>query len=88
LQINFDGTIKKVMITGTDEILNQQLTGAVKLMNPWNPAVKAGVTVKSEVKLTMKYNKATKSMYPSETMIIPRPGPKCKQATDSELFED
>ncbi|MBK9284156.1 MAG: hypothetical protein IPM51_07515 [Sphingobacteriaceae bacterium] len=88
IQINYDGSIKKIMVTGTDQILNAQLTAAVKMMNAWNPAVKGGVTCKSEVKLTMKYDKASKAMKPFETMIVPRPGPKCKIVSDSELFDD
>jgi hypothetical protein len=65
--------------------VNQQVIGAVKMMNLWNPAVKGGLTVKSEVKITLKYDKETHAMKPFEIMINPRPGPKCKCASDAEL---
>jgi len=88
LQINFDGSIKKTTVTGINEVLNQQVTGAIKLMNNWNPAVKSGVTVKSEIKMTLKYDKAFKGLKPFELTITPRLGPKCPCASDSELFGD
>jgi hypothetical protein len=86
LQLNFDGSIKKSLITGEDETLNQQVTDAIKNMNLWNPAVKGGLTVKSEVKITLKYDRETKGMKPFEVAIIPRPAPKCKCMSDAELF--
>lgn len=88
IQLNHDGTIKKSIITGANELLNKQIEGAVKTMNTWNAAVKGGVAVKSEVKMTLKYDKESKGMKPFETVINPRPGPKCKCASDSEIFGD
>lgn len=86
LQLNFDGSIKKAMVTGENEEINQLVLGAIKNMNLWNPAVKNGVTVKSEVKITLKYDSETKALRPSETMITPRPAPKCKCMSDAEIF--
>ena len=86
LQLNVDGTIKKPLVTCPDEKLNLLVTEAVKGMNPWNATVKSGVTVKSEVKITLKYDKATKSMKPFEVAVTPRQALKCKCASDSELF--
>lgn len=86
LQLNFDGSIKKSMVTGLDEALNLQVTNAIKNMDLWNPAVKNGLTVKSEVKMTLLYDKDTKGMKPSDMVITPRPGPKCEQKSDAELF--
>lgn len=86
LQLNFDGSIKKSMVTGLDEELNLQVTNALKNMDLWNPAVKNGLTVKSEVKMTLIYDKDSKGMKPSDILITPRPGPKCEQKTDAELF--
>jgi hypothetical protein len=86
LQLNFDGSIKKAFITGEDEDLNKMIQTAVSMMNLWNPAVRNGVTVKSEVKMTLKYNKELKGMAPFETMITPRPMPKCKCVSDEEMF--
>jgi hypothetical protein len=86
LQLNVDGSIKKALVTGEDEVLNQQVTSAANMMNRWNPAVKGGVTVKSEVKITLKYDKETKGMKPFEIMVTPRPAPKCKCMSDAEIF--
>ncbi len=86
IQLNFDGSVKKAMVTGANEILNQQVLGAVKMMNQWNPAVKNGVTVKSEVKITLNYDRSTKAMKPFEVAITPRPAIKCKCTSDAELF--
>jgi hypothetical protein len=86
LQLNFDGTIKKATVTGENEELNKQITDAVKNMNPWNPAVKGGVAIKSEVRLVLKYDKPTKSIKPAEVVINPRPNPKCNRCmSDSDL---
>jgi hypothetical protein len=57
-------------------------------MGYWNPAVKAGVTVKSEVKFNLKYDKPSKSVKPMDIVINPRPGQKCPCVTDSEMFGD
>jgi hypothetical protein len=86
LQLNFDGTIKKSFITGVNETLNKQVEDAVKNMDTWNACVVNGTTVKSDVTLTLKYDVETQSIKPFETMITPRPGPKCKCASDTELF--
>lgn len=88
LILNFDGTVKKFMITGPDEVFNKRVNGAVGAMNPWNPAVKSGVTIKSQVKFNLKYDKTRKGMIPTEINFTPRPGPKCVCVPDSELFPD
>jgi len=90
LQLNFDGSIKKALVNGTNPILNEMVTAAIKNMDLWNPMVKGGVTVKSEVKLTLKYDKSTKAIRPFETMITPRPNPKCVECkSDSDMgFKD
>ncbi len=89
LSLNFDGSIKKAMVNGANAQLNELVTVALKNMDLWNPAVKAGVTVKSEVKITLKYDKSTKAIKPFEIMITPRPNPKCTECkTDSEIFGD
>jgi len=87
LQLNFDGSIKKSFITGPNAELNEIITVAIKNMDLWYPAVKAGVTVKSEVKMTLKYDKGTKAIRPTDIMIIPKPTPKCdKCLSDAEIF--
>lgn len=86
IQLNFDGSIKKTFVTGPDEILNQEVIGALNSMGPWNSAVKSGVAVKSEVRITLKYDKQSKSIKPSDVMISPRPAPKCKCVSDDEMF--
>lgn len=87
LQLNFDGSIKKTFVTGTNPDFNKIVEDAVKKMNNWNPAVKGGITVKSEVKMTLKYDSDTKAIKPFDTSIIPRPGPKCVCVTESELVD-
>lgn len=88
LQLNLDGSIKKSFVTGTDEKFNAMVLGASGAMNNWNPTVKSGVTVKSEVKITLKYDKATKSIKPFEVAVTPKLAPKCKCASDAEIFGD
>jgi hypothetical protein len=87
LQLNVDGSIKKVLVTCTDEKLNLMITEAFKSMNPWNATVKSGVTVKSEVKLTLKFDKKAKSFKAFEVAVTPRLALKCKCVSDSELFD-
>lgn len=86
LQINFDGSIKKAFVTGTNPEFNQTVESVIKSMNNWNCAVKGGLAVKSEVKFVLKFDKETKSMKPFDMLINPRLGPKCKCMTDSEVF--
>jgi hypothetical protein len=86
LQLNLDGSIKKAMVTGTNEVLNKQVQEAVNGMNQWNPTVKNGATIKSEVRITLKYDKETKGMKPSEVVVMPRLAAKCKCISDAELF--
>ncbi len=88
LQIHFDGSIKKVIVTGSEEAFNLQVQEVLKVMNNWNAAVKGGVAVKSEIRFTLKYDKETKSMKPFDVNINPRPSPKCPCVTDSEIFAD
>ncbi|HOZ87492.1 MAG TPA: hypothetical protein PL029_07030 [Bacteroidia bacterium] len=87
LQLNVDGSIKKVLVTCPDEKLNLMITEAFKSMNPWNATVKSGVTVKSEVKVTLKFDKKAKSFKAFEVSVTPRLAIKCKCVSDSELFD-
>lgn len=89
LQLNFDGSIKKTLFQGANQEFNKQVEEAIKKMDLWNPAVKGGYTIKSQVKLTLKYDGSTKSIKPFETVIIPRPAPKCTEClSDSQVFAD
>ena len=89
LQLNFDGSIKKTMVQGANPEFNKQVEDAIKQMDLWNPAVKGGVTIKSQVKLTLKYDGSTKAIKPFEVAIIPRPAPKCTEClSDSQVFAD
>lgn len=89
LQLNFDGAIKKTMIQGENEEFNKQVEDAIKKMDLWNPAVKGGITIKSQVKMTLKYDNSTKAIKPFETAIIPRPAPKCTEClSDSQVFAE
>lgn len=89
LSLNFDGSIKKALVNGANTSLNELVSTAVKTMDNWNPAVKGGLTVKSEVKITLKYDKSIKGIKPIDISITPRPNPKCtKCLSDSEIFGD
>jgi hypothetical protein len=88
VQIHFDGSVKKVMVTGADEAFNLKVQEVMKGMGDWKSAVKGGVAVKSEVRFTLKYDKEYKSMRPYDLLINPRPSPKCQCVTDSEIFSD
>lgn len=89
LQLNFDGTIKKTIIQGANPEFNKQVEDAIKMMDLWNPAVKGGVTIKSQVKMTLKYDGSSKSVKPFETQIVPRPAPKCTECLDdSQVFAE
>ena len=86
IQLNFDGSIKKAVVAGANADLNKLALEAANGMNEWNSSVKNGVAIKSEVRITLKFDKETKSFIPFETVINPRPGPKCKCMSDSEMF--
>lgn len=86
LQIHFDGVIKKDMVTGSNETFNSQVSDVIKRMNKWNAAVKNGVAVKSEIKFTLKYDKATKSIRPYDIISNPKPSSKCPCVSDGEIF--
>ncbi|MDI1355119.1 MAG: hypothetical protein PSX36_09380 [bacterium] len=88
LQIHFDGSIKKVMVTGTNTDFNQKVEVALKGMSNWNAAVKNGLAVKSEVRFTLKYDKESKALKPFDVVMNPRLAPKCKCVSDSEIFSD
>ncbi len=87
LMLHFDGSIKKTMIMCQDEEFKKQVEEAIKLMDLWNPAVKGGVTIKSQVKMVLRYDGSSKQIKPFETTIIPRPAPKCTECLDdSQVF--
>jgi hypothetical protein len=75
-------------VTGENEALNTQVQDALKAMNNWNSAVKNGTSIKSEVKINLKYDRESKSLKPSEVITVPRLGPKCKCMSDADLFGD
>jgi len=86
LQLNVDGTVKKVVIKGENAELNKLVEEAVKDMI-WNASVKSGLTIKSEVKMILKFDKKLKGLKAEELMVSPRLGPKCLTCTsDEELF--
>jgi hypothetical protein len=86
LQLNVDGTVKKVIIIGDNADLNKLVEDAVKNM-VWNASVKAGLTIKSEVRMILKFDKETKGLKANDLMVNPRLGPKCLTCTsDEELF--
>lgn len=87
LQINLDGTIKKAMVTSTEEAFKVQVEEIIKNMNNWNAAVKNGTTVKAEVRFTLKYDKEAKCMKPFDIMTNPKGSPRCPCISDGEMFD-
>lgn len=87
LQLHFDGSIKKTTVAGPNPEINILVQDAVQRMNKWNAAVKAGTAIKSEVRIKLVFDKATKSIKPSEIINSPKPNPKCKCVSDSEIFD-
>ena len=86
LQLNADGTIKKAIVVGDNAELNKLVEDAVKGMI-WNASVKGGITIKSEVRMILKYDKDTKGLKANEITVNPRPAPKCLTCiSDDELF--
>lgn len=89
LMLHFDGSIKKTIILCQDEEFKKQVEEAVKQMDLWNPAVKGGVTIKSQVKMTLRYDNGSKQIKPYDINIIPRPAPKCTECLlDSQVFPE
>lgn len=86
IQLNLDGSVKRVMVVGTETEFNKTLEGLVKNMNNWNAAVRNGVTIRSEVRMKIKFDKDCKCFKPFEVINNPKPAPKCKQQSDEELF--
>ena len=87
LMLNFDGSIKKTIMLCLDEEFKKQVEDAVKMMDLWNPAVKGGYTIKSQIKMVLKYDNSSKQIKPFETVITPRPAPKCTEClSDSQVF--
>jgi hypothetical protein len=87
IQLNNDGSVKKTMVTGEIEALNKQVEDALKAMNNWNSAVKNGTAIKSEVKITLKYDRESRGLKPFEIVTVPRLPAKCRCVSDSELFD-
>jgi hypothetical protein len=86
LMLHFDGSIKKHMVMCADEEFKKQVEEAIKMMDLWNPAVKGGVTIKSQVKMVLKYDSGSKQIKPFDINIIPRPAPKCTDClSDSDI---
>jgi ribosomal protein L25 (general stress protein Ctc) len=85
IQLNVDGTVKKVIILGDNADLNKLVEDAAKKM-VWNASVKSGLTIKSEVRMKLKFDKELKGLKANELMVNPRLGPKCLTCTsDAEL---
>ncbi len=85
LQLNVDGTVKKVIILGDNADLNKLVEEAAKKM-VWNASVKGGLTIKSEVRMKLKFDKDSKGLKSNEMMVNPRLGPKCVTCTsDADL---
>ncbi|MBL7934365.1 MAG: hypothetical protein JNM51_00995, partial [Bacteroidia bacterium] len=86
LQLNVDGTVKKVIVLGDNAELNKLVEEVAKNM-VWNASVKNGLTIKSEVRMKLKFDKELKGLKANDLMVNPRLGPKCMTcASDSELF--
>jgi hypothetical protein len=86
LRLDYNGFIKSAYILCANKKLIDQIRLALSDMNVWNPAVKNGLTVKSDVKFSLH-------MLPGGTMglvggiTVPRNLANCGTAPDSVLFD-
>lgn len=86
IQLNVDGSVKRVMVICDNAEFKSMFEKTVMGMSNWNAAVRGGVTVRSEVRLKVKYDKDSKGFKKYEMTNNPKPGPKCKMLSDEELF--
>jgi hypothetical protein len=85
LRIDYNGEIKSAQVSTINEKFSRQLTKAVESMYAWNPAVRNGVTVKSDVRFKVRY--AEGKIIVDGDVIVPRNLAKCGTASDDELFD-
>lgn len=86
IQLNVDGSVKRVMVICDNADFKSMFEKTVMGMSNWNAAVRGGVTIRSEVRLKIKYDKESKGFKKYEMINNPKPGPKCKMQSDEELF--
>lgn len=86
IQLNVDGSVKRVMVICDNAEFKTMFEKTIMGMGNWNAAVRGGVTIRSEVRLKVKYDKESKGFKKYEMVNNPKPGPKCKMQSDEELF--
>ncbi len=86
IQLNVDGSVKRVIVICDNAEFKSMFEKTIMGMGNWNAAVRGGVTIRSEVRLKIKYDKESKGFKKYEMTVNPKPGPKCKMQTDEELF--
>jgi hypothetical protein len=86
IQLNVDGSVKRVMVICENAEFKSMFEKTLMGMGNWNAAVRGGVTIRSEVRLKVKYDKESKGFKKFEMVNNPKPGPKCKMQSDEELF--
>lgn len=86
LRLEYNGNIRYADISSLDSKLITQITAALPAMDPWHPAVRNGITVKSEVNFTLRLGSDNK-MELSGKVEVPRSLAKCGTTSDEELFD-
>jgi hypothetical protein len=86
LRLDFNGFIKSAHVLTANKLLIEQIRKALSEMNVWNPAVKNGITIKSDVKFLLHCTPEGK-MGLKGTYIVSRNLAKCGTASDEELFD-
>jgi hypothetical protein len=86
LQLEYNGAIRYADISSTDQKLIAEIGKVLSLMGVWNPAVKNGITIKSEVKFKIKCTDADKMELLGE-VYVPKTLAKCAFTPDEELFD-
>jgi hypothetical protein len=86
LTLDFNGFIKSAFVLCADKLLIEQIKRALSEMEVWNPAVRNGLTIKANVKFSLRY-------FPDGTLgliggvTVPYMLSKCGTASDDELFD-
>ena len=86
LRLDYNGFIKSAYILCADKKLIDQVRVALSDMNVWNPAVKNGLTVKSDVKFNL-HMLGDGTIGLQGGITVPRSLANCGTAPDSELFD-
>lgn len=86
LRLDFNGQIRSANIMARNDQLIQQIKKALSEMPLWHPAVRNGITIKSDVRFLLEYN-AAGHMSLRGNVILPKYLADCGVTPDEELFD-